>query len=400
MRLLVLAPRFPYPLDKGDRLTVFNLLKHFARRHRVALVSFLEPGQHPGDRRHVEPWVDALYTVPLSRVNAYWNCVVGAFSTRPLQTSYYLSDRMSGLVDRAVAEFEPDLIYAHTIRMAPYLEHHRSRPTVLAMQIAMTLNYGRLARFSRHPLWKVLYGLEHRRVKTYEPEVARRCDRCLLISEADVGAISAEGRLDNVFLSPHGVDFEFFRPDGRGPREEGRLLFTGNMAYRPNVDAVRYFCRDILPLVKRRAPHVRLSIVGTNPVRAVRVLARDPAVEVTGWVSDLRTVLNGAEVGVDPLRIGAGLQNKVLEGMAMALPMVITSTANEGIGAVPGKHVWVADEPQAFADAVAHLLEDGDLRRKMGEAARAFIVEHWSWDKHFSALEEELESLVRAAGRR
>jgi polysaccharide biosynthesis protein PslH len=394
LRLMIVAPRFPYPLDKGDRLTVFNLLKHFAKRHRVALVTFLEPGQRLDDRRHFEGWVDAIYTVPLSRPRAYWRCARGALSRRPLQTCYYMAPEMTALVARAVEEFQPDLLYAHTIRMGEYLLAHRGRPTVLAMQIAMTLNYGRLARFSRGPLAKLLYGFEHRKVRAYEPWIARQYSRCLLISPADVQAIG--DRLDNVLISPHGVDFEYFAPAPNRIAEPGRIVFTGNMGYAANVDAICYFVAEILPLIRAQQPDVRLAVVGTDPAPAVRRLARDPAIDVTGRVPDLRGWLDRAEVAIDPLRIGAGLQNKVLEGMAMALPMVITSAANEGIGARDGEHVLIVDDSAAFAAAVVGLLRRREQAVALGHRARQFIVENWSWQKHFDALEAELVHLAAA----
>ncbi len=391
MRLLIIAPRFPYPLDKGDRLTVFNLMKHFAQRHQIALVTFLEPGQRLEDRRHFAGWVDAIYTVPLSRPAAYWRCLRGVLSRRPLQTCYYLAPEMTALVARAVDEFRPDLLYAHMIRMAEYPIAHRSRPSVLAMQLSMTLNYGRLARFSQQSLAKLLYGLEYRKARTYERWIAGQYTRCLLISPADVNAI---GALDNVLISPHGVDFEYFTPAaGRSP-EPGRIVFTGNMGYAANVDAICYFVAEILPLIRAQLPDVELAVVGTDPAPAVRRLARDPAIEVTGRVPDLRPWLNRAAVAIDPLRIGAGLQNKVLEGMAMALPMVITSTANEGIGARADEHVLIADDSTTFAAAVVGLLRDRERAAALGRLARQFIVENWSWQKHLDALEAELLRLV------
>lgn len=392
MRLMVIAPRFPYPLDKGDRLTVFNLLKHFAQRHRVALVSFVEPGQNLDDRRHFEGWVDAIYTVPLSRPWAYWRCLRGALSRRPLQTCYYLAPKMAALVSRALDEFQPDLLYAHTIRMGEFPLAHQARPSVLAMQISMTLNYGRLARFTRQPLARLLYGFEYRKVRAYEPWIAGQYDRCLMISPADVQAVG--GGLDNVLISPHGVDFEYFAPGAERAPEPGRIVFTGNMGYAANVDAICYFASRILPLIRAQRPDVRLSVVGTDPAPAVRRLARDPAIEVTGRVPDLRLWLDRAEVAIDPLRIGAGLQNKILEGMAMALPMVITSIANEGIGARANEHVLVADDPGAFAEAVVGLLQDRDRAQTLGREARRFIVENWSWQKHFDELEAELVRLA------
>ena len=167
------------------------------------------------------------------------------------------------------------------------------------------------------------------------------------------------------------------------------------MNYDPNVDAVQYFYEDIFPSIKSRIPSVKLYIVGTDPKPAVKALARDPAVTVTGYVDDFRPYLDRAQVAVDPLRIGAGLQNKVLEGMAMGLPMVVTSKANEGIRAVDGRDVLVADCPSDFADHVVNLLRNPDRRRRLGQSARQLILDEWTWDKHFEHLEHVL---IHAAG--
>lgn len=397
MRLLVLAPRFPYPLDKGDRLTVFNLSKHFSRLHDVALVTFLEPGQDPADRRHLDGFVDRIETVPLRKWPSYLRAVLGMLRGRPLQVGYYSSPRMARKVQQVIREFEPDIVYSHTIRMAPYLADERRLPSVLAMQISMRLNYGRLAKFHRSLLRRLVYRVEAWWAGRYEPRIARRFDRCLLISETDVAALGSP-RPGNILINPHGVDFRFFTSTGSGAEESGDLVFTGNMSYPPNADAVDWFVRDILPLVHREVPGARLTVVGAEPVQSVLALAADAAVEVTGRVPDLRPYLDRAQVAIDPLRVGAGLQNKVLEGMSMGVPMVVTSVANEGIGAEPGRHVLVADTPGDFASAVVALLQDEGLRTTMGQAARRFIVEQWSWEKHFDDLEREMQSLVAGAG--
>jgi len=397
VRLLVLAPRFPYPLDKGDRLTVFNLLKHFSRLHDVALVTFLEPGQDPADRRHLDGFVDRIEMVPLTRWLSYLRAVLGMLRGRPLQVGYYSSPRMTKQVKQMIREFEPDVVYSHTIRMAPYLADERRMPSVLAMQISMRLNYGRLARFHKSLLRRLVYRVEAWWAGRYERKIAGRFDRCLLISEIDVGVLGSP-RPDNIVINPHGVDFRFFTSTGSGAEESGELVFTGNMSYPPNADAVEWFAREILPLVRSRVPGARLTVVGAEPSRSVLALAADEAVEVTGRVPDLRPYLDRAQVAIDPLRVGAGLQNKVLEGMSMGVPMVVTSVANEGIGAEPGRNVLVADNPRDFASAVVALLQDEGLRTTMGQEARRFIVEQWSWEKHFDDLEREMQSLVAGAG--
>ena len=396
MRLLVLAPRFPYPLDKGDRLTVFNLVRHFSRFHEVALVTFTEPDQDPADRRHLEGSASIIETVPLRPMPAYLRAIVGLTRGRPLQVGYYRSPVMAERVEQVLREFRPHLVYAHTIRMAEYLVDEK-RPRILAMQISMRLNYGRLSRHHRSRLRRLVYRVEAWRAGRYEARMARRFDRCLLISAADVAALG-DPRPDNVVINPHGVDHRHFTSTGPGPEEEGRIVFTGNMGYPPNADAIEWFVDEILPLVRDDLPGVRVSVVGADPLPSVRALAADSSVTVTGRVSDLRPYLDRAQVAIDPLRVGAGLQNKVLEAMAMGVPMVVTSVANEGIGAEPGHHLLVADTPEEFAREVVTLLGDRDLRTRMGEAARRFIVEEWTWEKHFADLEREMAALVAAAG--
>jgi sugar transferase (PEP-CTERM/EpsH1 system associated) len=396
MRILVLAPRFPFPLDKGDRITVFNLVRHFSRLHDVALVTFLEPGQSPADRRHLIDTTDRIATVPLSKRRAYLRALLGMLRGRPLQVGYYSSPQMARKVAQVIEEFQPDIVYSHTIRMAEYLAGERL-PKVLAMQISMRLNYGRLARFHKSVLRRIVYRIEAWRAGRYEPRIARRFDRCLLISEHDAVALG-KPRPENILINPHGVDYRFFSSTGAGAEEDGSLVFTGNLAYPPNADAVEWFVAEILPLIRAEVPGVRLSVVGADPLPGVRRLADDPSVEVTGRVPDLRPYLDRAQVALDPLRVGAGLQNKVLEGMSMGVPMVVTAVANEGIGAEPGRHLLVADTPEEFAAAAVALLRDPERRTAMGAHARAFIVEQWSWEKHFDDLEREMCSLVAGAG--
>ena len=394
MRLLIVAPRFPYPLDKGDRLTIYNIVRYFSKRHVVDLASFLEPDQGESWIQHLSPFCSRVEIVPLNKTRAYWNCLAGILGPIPFQVLYYRDPFMHDIVHRLCSEHQYDLLYAHTIRMGQYIVDFRDRPRVLAMQISMALHYRRMAAYSGNILWRLLYALEHRKVKAYEPSLGHRFDRVLLISPTDWREIEKTGSLDNVFFNPHGVDFVYFSPDKTIGKEPASIIFTGNMSYPPNVDAVLHFCKSILPLIQKQVPEVKFYIVGTSPTPEVKALGKDRRIIVTGSVDDLRIYMNKVQVAVDPLRIGAGLQNKVLEGMSMELPMVITSVANEGIGTIDGENVLIADDPRSFADKVISLLRDPTLRFRTGNAAREFIVANWSWEKHFRDLEGMLESLV------
>ena len=394
MKILILCPRLPYPLDKGDRLTVHRLIQYLSRKHEVGLITFLEPGQDPDWVGKFSDTCRSISVQPLSRWRAYGHCALGLLGSKEaLQVLYYRDRRLQALVDRGIAEQQPDLLYAHTIRMGPYISRVPGRPKILALQISMALNYRRLAQHARSPWWRALYRIEHRRVRDYEAELAREFDRCLLIGPSDLREIEKRGALDNVFFSPHGVDTELFRPAPQRARNHD-IIFTGNMSYRPNADAALYFARTIFPRVVERIPDARFLVVGTSPDRSLRRLARHPGITVTGAVTDLAAYLRRAAVSVDPLRIGAGLQNKILEGMAAGLPMVVTSVANEGIGAEHNLHLLVADQPDDFARRVCELLLDVERSDRIGRAARQFILERWTWEHHFEQLEAMMQVLV------
>jgi glycosyltransferase involved in cell wall biosynthesis len=374
MNIVVLSPRFPYPLDKGDRLTVFHLVKYLSARHRVSLVCFLEPDQDPAWVEKVEPYCKRIEYVPLKRHRAMLNSAIGVFGRSPLQMRYYRDPAMRELVARVIDQEQPDVLYSQLIRMSQYSEPYRGIARVAAFNLSMTRNYRRLAEHSRSPLARLFNRLEYEKLKQAQ-------EHC--------------GALQKVSVIPHGVDFAYFSGDEAVPRQPNSVIMTGNMNYAPNADAAVFLCREILPLVREAIPEVRVSLVGADPGREVRALAEDPAVEVTGRVPDLRGSMNRAVIAVAPIRIGAGLQNKILEGMSMGLPMVATSVANEGIQAVDGENILIGDTAAEFADRMIELLRDEQRRIALGLAAREFIVRNWSWEKHFGDLERIMEELVR-----
>ncbi len=395
MKITIVAQRFPYPLDKGDRLTIYHLIKFLSVRHQVTLITFKESSHDPAWEAELQPYCDRIETLPENTIRAYVNCAMGLFDSLPLQIHYSHDPEMVSLVNRVIQETEPDLLYAHYIRMGHYILPHKQIPRVLAMQLSMTLNYERLAKNAKTWVQKLLFSTEHRKLVKFEADFARRFDQVMLISSRDLEAVNAVPPLENVFFNPHGVDYDYFSPDPTVAKEKNSIVFTGNMNYRPNVDGAVYFCKEILPLIKERVPTVQVYIVGTDPTPEVLGLGSDSAVTVTGRVPDLRQYMRSAEVAIAPMRIVAGLLNKVLEALSMELPMVVTPQANEGIKAADGTHLVIADSAQAFADEVLNLLENPARRNELGVAAREFIKNKWSWDAHLEDLEETFVKIIK-----
>jgi len=394
LKIIIVAQRFPYPLDKGDRLTIYHLVKFLSERHQVTLITFKERSHDPAWDALLEPYCERLETLPENRLRAYANCAIGFFDSLPLQVHYSHDPAMVSLVNRVVEETKPDLLYAHYLRMGRYVLPHTHIPRVLAMQLSMTLNYQRLAQHAKSWIQRLFLSTEHKKLVKFEADFARQFDQVMLISPRDLDAVNANPPLDNVFFNPHGVDYEYFSPDPDTPKEENSVVFTGNMNYRPNVDGAIYFCSEILPLIKQSIPDVRVYLVGTDPASEVLALASDPAITVTGKVPDLRDYMRSATVAIAPMRITAGLLNKVLEALSMELPMVVTPQANEGIDATDGEHLIIAESAQKFASEVVQLLGNQARRDELGRAGREFIKNKWTWEAHLKELEQSFIEII------
>ena len=398
MELLLVTPRFPYPTRTGDTLTVFHLLKHFSPRHTVDLVSCADEPLPAAHIAAVAPFCRSIHTVPIPPLRSAIKGVGAVLRRRPLQAEWFYSSRAARTIEQLVRHNRYDVLYAHTVRAARYLTELKPPwPSlrVLAMQISMQLNYRRLAHYERNPFYRLIFNYEAARLRTFESELVEHFDRVLVISEVDRAAIC--NRHDERFIEcPHGVTLDD-KPALFEERETNTIVFSGNMNYRPNVDAAMFFVREIFPSIRARVPNVVFFIVGAKPHRSIQALRKAAGVKVTGEVESVYSWLRRATIGINPLRAGAGLQNKLLEGMACGLPMVVTPLANEGIKAVPETHLLAAETPEAFANDVVRLLENADLRRRLGEAARKFIEDNWSWDIHFSRLERLFEAERRLA---
>ncbi len=395
MRILVITYRLPVDLCSGDQTTIHHMLKYLAANHEIVLLSMIDSEDMRDRLELVEPYCERVELVRLPRWQSALNCLRAVFSSNPLQIGYFRSNAMFARIRELFETEEFDVAYGYHLRSGQYLEGVTQCPRVLDLKPVQTLNLERMKDHVSNPLKRLLYNIEHRRVQRYEPKLVRQFDRCVVISDIDQQAIDPEGTMDNVALNPHGLDVEKFAPDPAVEKEPGSVIFSGKMSYDPNVDAVVYFHEKIWPLIKTTHPNAKLYVVGANPKPAVTALAQDPSVTVTGFVDDMREYLNRAEVAVDPLRIGAGLQNKLLEGMSMGLPMVATPIANEGIGAVEGRDLLVADSPREFADCVSRLLDSQDTREQMGAAARQFIVDNWTWENYFADLEQMMIDLAQ-----
>jgi sugar transferase (PEP-CTERM/EpsH1 system associated) len=376
----------PYPPDRGDKIPTFHYIRHLARGHEVT-VACLADG--PGDLPNVEglrPFVRAVDAVPRSRTGSRLRALAALPGGRPLTTAYFDEPRLRRLVRDRVRSGGFDLIVVFSSGMATFVEEFDDIPRVIQFADLDSQKWALYAATAAPPKsW--VYRTEAARMLRYERRIATSFSQSLVCSPRELDDFRRLIPGVPVRCIANGVDLEYFRP-ARAEKQPNSMVFTGVMNYRPNVDAVVWFCREVLPRVRDAVPGATFTICGAAPDRQVRSLGRVGGVTVTGAVPDVRPYLNRAAVGVVPLRIARGIQNKLLEAMATALPVVATRTARTGIEAKDGRDLFAADAPGEFADAVIRLLRDGRLRAETGESARAAVEANYPWERALARLDE------------
>jgi sugar transferase (PEP-CTERM/EpsH1 system associated) len=398
MKLLLLSSRPPWPPTRADQMTVERMLRFLAARGiAVDLACFVEnEAEDFALRSELGPVCRQIATVRLPRWRSFASTALSLPGHEPMQVAYYRSPEMARLVRERVARERYDLVYVHLIRMAEYARR-LPVPKVIGLQISQALNLERMVAHVSDPARRFFYRVEMAKVRPYEAAVCADFDRVFLVGARDVEEIAKTAPLANAVVQPHGQDVPPLERVRAARREPGSIVMSGVMATYTNVNAATWFAREIFPRVEQALPEASFWIVGRQPQREVLALARPPRVVVTGEVPDVYDWLLRAEVGVAPLRIGAGMQNKLVQAMASGLPVVATSVANEGIGATPEAHLLLRDRPEAFADAVIGLLRDAGARERLGRAARSFVEQHWTWEAHF---EQQLRVFQDVAARR
>ncbi len=395
MRLLVVSSRPPWPPVMADAMTVDRLVRFLSKRgHQIDLATFVRDDAEDEDLRDgLRGVCRHIDTVRLPTWHSYASTALGLLQGLPMQVQYFRSHAMRRRIEHRVASERYDLVYTHLIRMAEYTRRLRV-PKVLGVQISQALNLSRLVEHAGDPLRRIFYGIERHKVRPYEAEVCADFDRVFLCGPSDVAEIEKTAPLTNAVVCPHGQDVPKLERVRAAERDPGAIVLSGVMSTYTNVDAATWFANDIVPRVAREVPEASFWVVGRNPQRPVRALAQPPRVVVTGEVPDVYDWLVKASVAVAPLRIGAGMQNKLVQAMACELPCVATPAANEGIGGTPDEHLLVRGDAPGIAEAVVSLLRDAPRRDALGRAARAFVESHWTWDVHFERLEAVLREVA------
>lgn len=407
MRILWLKSDLLLPLDKGGKLRTWHLMRQLAKHHAITFLSFADPGQPADDVDGMKEVATEVITIPRTDPRKgtpafYLDAARHVFGARPYAVAKYASHAYRTAVTQALARTAFDLVVCDFLPPVVNLPDTLPCPSVLFTHNVEAEIWRRHAETAGNAPKHLLYGMQHRRMLAFERDALARFDGVLAVSDTDretFARLYPGAARQTIHVVPTGVDTEFFAPsralaEGASPARSRTLVFTGSMDWLPNEDAMLYFVRDILPIIRAEEPDVALSIVGRAPTPAVVRLASESGVTVTGRVADVRPFMADASVYVVPLRIGGGTRLKIFEAMAMGKAVVSTTVGAEGLPIVPGEHLLVGDEPRTFARHVVRLLRDLDKRRSLEREARALVLARYDW----SVVAEDLDqALMRFA---
>lgn len=406
MNVLWLNAGLVLPLDKGGKLRTWHLMRHLAGRHAITYLSFAEPDQPREDIDGMREVCARLVTVPRRDVSKgsarfYADAARYLASREPYAVGKYRSRAYAVTLRELLASGAFDLMVCDFLPPVVNMPRRLPCPAVLFTHNVEAEIWRRHADTASRRITRALLSSQWRRMLRFEEAALDRFDLILTVSDADRATFERlyPSSRREYHVVPTGVDTEYFRDDQPSAQPSGapaHLVFTGSMDWLPNEDGMLYFCRDILPHIRRAAPDVTVSIIGRAPTPAVRRLAQDARIEVTGRVDDVRPHVARADVYVVPLRIGGGTRLKIFEAMSMGKAVVSTTVGAEGLPVTAGRDIVIEDDPARFADSVVHLLRSEPDRRRIEAAARQLVVDRYDW----SAVARELETaLVRAAER-
>lgn len=398
--ILYLAHRLPYPPNKGDKVRSYHLLKHLAARHKVFLGTFVDD---PDDERNVDTVRRLCAGLHAARLDPRWarvRSLRGLLAGEALTLPYYRDAGLRAWVDGVSRDAGIDAVVIFSSAMAQYVGAAADVPVLIDFVDVDSAKWTQYAPAHRWPMsW--LYRREGKRLLEFERAVAARATRGFFVTESETEMFRrlAPESASRVEAMCNGVDADHFSPSGEFESPYGRdeipVVFTGAMDYWPNIDAVTWFATEVLPALRAGRPKVRFWIVGRSPSAQVQALAGE-GVGVTGTVSDVRPYLQHAAVVVAPLRVARGIQNKILEAMAMTRPVVAATSCARAIHADLGHDLLAAESADDYADAIGALLDDGMRAATIGASARQCVLERYSWEAHLSGIDRYLTQGTQA----
>ncbi len=377
-KLVFFVSRFPFPLEKGDKLRAYHQLKSLYLHFDICLLAISHTAIVNADLQQIQPFCTSIHVLQLSKWKGLWNAFVGFFNNQPLQVNYFYSKKIEKKIQEIVNKENPICIYTQLARLGKY-NFTSTAKQVMDLQDAFSVNYFRSAKHTSF-IKKYIYLLEANRMQIWEKLMCSKFKHLTIISEPDKISIGAE----NLTVIKNGVDTQYFSlPKNNAP--EFDILFIGNLGYLPNQLAANMLALEIAPLILKKMPRCKILIAGANANSQIRSLATNN-IQIQSWVPDIRDAYKNAKIFIAPLFSGAGLQNKLLEAMAMQLPCITTDVCNASLGAQNGLQIIIANTAIEFANTAYQLLENVELANNQSQQGFQFVNANYSWQQSNTQL--------------
>ena len=376
MKLFVITSRIPYPLDKGDKLRIYHQMKSLAKDNDLYLCALQAPFSKDTEesRAELESFCKEVHFIKRTYLQIFWNLLTACFSKTPFQTALFTSTKNKKIVAKLIQSTRPDHLYCQLTRAAEFVRFEELPKTLDYMD---AFSKGMERRTKKAPFYsRWIYRWEAKKQKRYEADLFKDFDTHTIITEEDRDFINHPSR-STINIITNGVDFDYFKPKVKPAKYD--IVFVGNMGYAPNIDAANYLCNDILPLIQKQKENVTILLAGTSPSKSVLKL-QSTSVTVSGWMEDIREAYADSTLFIAPMRIGTGLQNKILEAMAMNKPCVSTSLASQPIKA-SNKSLLVGDTKEELAAICLELLVNKDKRNTLSTSGHLFVKDSYKWEK-------------------
>lgn len=376
-KIFFLLSRVPYPLEKGDKLRAFHQIKELSVQYDIYLCALSDKAVHADATNILKLYCKEIFIIKISKAAILFNLIRNLFFSKlPLQVAYFYFPFVKNKIEERLNQIKPNHIFCQLVRMSEYVKE-LSIPKTLDYMDA--LSRGMERRVNKAPFYlKPFLKIETRRLKLYEHDIFGFFENRIIISEQDRNLIVHPENY-KIHIIENGVDAGYFTPKEKSVKKY-HLIFSGNMSYPPNIDAAKYLVKEIMPLVWKIKPDVKVAIAGANPTAEIKKL-QSPFVEITGWVENMADYYNASEIFVAPMQLGSGLQNKLLEAMAVGIPCITSELANNALGAQQNIEILIAQTAKEFAEKILLLLENKSVYNTIAKNGRAFVLSSYSWKK-------------------
>tara|TARA_B100000768_G_scaffold135744_1_gene126630 strand:+ start:7340 stop:8506 length:1167 start_codon:yes stop_codon:yes gene_type:complete len=374
MIIIYLTSRFPYPINKGDKLRSYYQIKELSKSHEIHLISLSEESLLEKNISALNKYCKSITIYKMNIFNRIFNLFRTFFNNKPFQVNYFYHYSIQRKINNKILDINPDYIFCQLIRTALYVKNNHTIPKIIDYMDSFSKGMERRIKIS-NIFTKPFVIMEFQRLKRFENLAFEFFNKHIIISENDRKEI-AHNKKNEIEIIGNGINTDYFRKIDTDIKYE--LVFIGNLSYIPNIEAANFIAKEILPKIIKNLPNIKILIAGSNPSTRVLKLA-NKNIEVQGWVEDIRKTYSSGKIFFAPMNIGSGLQNKLLEAMSMGIPCITSELSNRSLKAVDKKSILIGNSVNEYVSHIISLLKDEKKIKTIGDGGRKYVIENYNW---------------------